>query len=103
MVGASALMAAPPRHARAVRLPARAARARPTGTSRSPTGRHGPYRPTAAAVERRRRRRPDTARDRKSTRLNSSHVRISYAVFCLKKKKKTKKHQHYEKKKKKKK
>src|SRR5436305_7609592 len=30
------------------------------------------------------------ARDRKSTRLNSSHVRISYAVFCLKKKKKNK-------------
>src|SRR3989442_10847554 len=30
-------------------------------------------------------------RDRKSTRLNSSHVRISYAVFCLKKKKKTQK------------
>src|SRR6266496_6163291 len=29
-------------------------------------------------------------RDRKSTRLNSSHVEISYAVFCLKKKKKTK-------------
>src|SRR3989442_4975901 len=28
--------------------------------------------------------------DRKSTRLNSSHVRISYAVFCLKKKKKAK-------------
>src|SRR3989442_3290175 len=28
--------------------------------------------------------------DRKSTRLNSSHVRISYAVFCLKKKKYTK-------------
>src|SRR5438874_13464750 len=27
-------------------------------------------------------------RDRKSTRLNSSHVEISYAVFCLKKKKK---------------
>src|SRR5690554_7608241 len=27
--------------------------------------------------------------DRKSTRLNSSHVRISYAVFCLKKKTKT--------------
>src|SRR5699024_12056397 len=27
-------------------------------------------------------------RDRKSTRLNSSHVSISYAVFCLKKKKK---------------
>src|SRR3989442_4538809 len=33
------------------------------------------------AVEHRRR-----DRDRKSTRLNSSHVRISYAVFCLKKK-----------------
>src|SRR5699024_12176829 len=29
------------------------------------------------------------ARDRKSTRLNSSHVSISYAVFCLKKKKYT--------------
>src|SRR5690606_39355565 len=28
--------------------------------------------------------------DRKSTRLNSSHVKISYAVFCLKKKKHTK-------------
>src|SRR5690606_41293261 len=28
-------------------------------------------------------------RDRKSTRLNSSHVKNSYAVFCLKKKKKT--------------
>src|SRR5690606_39588439 len=28
-------------------------------------------------------------RDRKSTRLNSSHVKISYAVFCLKKKKTT--------------
>src|SRR5690242_20883416 len=32
-----------------------------------------------------------TARDRKSTRLNSSHMSISYAVFCLKKKKKIKK------------
>src|SRR5690349_22884555 len=31
------------------------------------------------------------AKDRKSTRLNSSHVEISYAVFCLKKKKKEKK------------
>src|SRR3989442_7189236 len=30
--------------------------------------------------------------DRKSTRLNSSHVRISYAVFCLKKKKRKGKH-----------
>src|SRR3712207_6894337 len=30
----------------------------------------------------------DGERDRKSTRLNSSHANISYAVFCLKKKKK---------------
>src|SRR3712207_7396244 len=30
----------------------------------------------------------DSGRDRKSTRLNSSHANISYAVFCLKKKKK---------------
>src|SRR3712207_7007286 len=43
------------------------------------TPRHGagPRRPVAGA------------RDRKSTRLNSSHANISYAVFCLKKKKKT--------------
>src|SRR2546422_2419600 len=31
---------------------------------------------------------PEVVRDRKSTRLNSSHGYISYAVFCLKKKKK---------------
>src|SRR3712207_7671427 len=31
---------------------------------------------------------PLKSRDRKSTRLNSSHANISYAVFCLKKKKK---------------
>src|SRR5438874_3795459 len=36
-------------------------------------------------------------RDRKSTRLNSSHVEISYAVFCLKKKKKLKNNiKHYQ-------
>src|SRR5205814_7333473 len=34
--------------------------------------------------------RPSATRDRKSTRLNSSHLGISYAVFCLKKKKKKK-------------
>src|SRR2546427_5941636 len=34
-----------------------------------------------------------TRTDRKSTRLNSSHSQISYAVFCLKKKKKKKKTQ----------
>src|SRR5690606_41954112 len=33
--------------------------------------------------------RPVPTGDRKSTRLNSSHVKISYAVFCLKKKKTT--------------
>src|SRR5688572_31866871 len=32
---------------------------------------------------------PMVLRDRKSTRLNSSHSQISYAVFCLKKKKRT--------------
>src|SRR5947209_17354309 len=36
-------------------------------------------------------RRPGPRLDRKSTRLNSSHANISYAVFCLKKKKKQKK------------
>src|SRR2546422_8634148 len=35
---------------------------------------------------------PVTTRDRKSTRLNSSHGYISYAVFCLKKKKKRNHH-----------
>src|SRR5207302_8391891 len=52
----------------------------------------------AGAVRSRRRAPPARARpprdgddaDRKSTRLNSSHVKISYAVFCLKKKKKDK-------------
>src|SRR2546426_7935060 len=36
---------------------------------------------------RKRARKAASARDRKSTRLNSSHLVISYAVFCLKKKK----------------
>src|SRR6266496_5048669 len=45
--------------------------------------------------------RPGGARDRKSTRLNSSHVEISYAVFCLKKKKKKLSLSLYKKKKKK--
>src|SRR2546427_1021887 len=38
--------------------------------------------------ERAEREHPAAERDRKSTRLNSSHSQISYAVFCLKKKKK---------------
>src|SRR2546427_4031963 len=49
------------------------------------------HRPRAQRVVRHHRcgwvRGPGTARDRKSTRLNSSHSQISYAVFCLKKKK----------------
>src|SRR5205807_8763614 len=45
--------------------------------------------PAAPATPHRRRAcKPATRQDRKSTRLNSSHLVISYAVFCLKKKKK---------------
>src|SRR5699024_12300371 len=56
----------------------------------SPQFAHSPgTRPASCAIRSpvwsSRRRRPS---DRKSTRLNSSHVSISYAVFCLKKKKK---------------
>src|SRR5689334_24525395 len=40
------------------------------------------------------RKRSAAGQDRKSTRLNSSHSSISYAVFCLKKKKKHKKNSH---------
>src|SRR5262247_4498199 len=47
--------------------------------------------------------RPWRWRDRKSTRLNSSHLGISYAVFCLKKKKKKTRRNKKKKKKKKKK
>src|SRR2546422_7659657 len=43
-------------------------------------------------VRRQQRRGARTQRDRKSTRLNSSHGYISYAVFCLKKKKKRQQH-----------
>src|SRR6266496_1762600 len=42
----------------------------------------------ALIPEHRDQRNSKSRRDRKSTRLNSSHVEISYAVFCLKKKKK---------------
>src|SRR5687768_18593596 len=48
--------------------------------------RHHAHRPLSAGGRRLVPRR--AARDRKSTRLNSSHGYISYAVFCLKKKKK---------------
>src|SRR5205814_9567770 len=50
-------------------------------TSRSPAGRERTMAKFCFAIWRRR-------TDRKSTRLNSSHLGISYAVFCLKKKKK---------------
>src|SRR3712207_7971704 len=71
-----------------------------------PGGRGGPHRGLAVRVpppgvlgrpgpradrrgrRHRRPRRGGPAADRKSTRLNSSHANISYAVFCLKKKKK---------------
>src|SRR3712207_7145641 len=52
-----------------------------------PGGARRPGRRGRAARSRHRR---SLAPDRKSTRLNSSHANISYAVFCLKKKKKTK-------------
>src|SRR2546426_7714659 len=62
-------------------------RAPPTTESRCPS------RPVACRAPASRRPCPPSAtrRDRKSTRLNSSHLVISYAVFCLKKKKKKRK------------
>src|SRR5437588_8619244 len=57
---------------------------------------HHPYQSDWRTSARRRQyrnlaiRRATRSRDRKSTRLNSSHTVISYAVFCLKKKKKKK-------------
>src|SRR5207248_9336861 len=67
-------------------------RARPPWVGSLPAGRRQAA--CAPAPGRRSRRRPrarwpaSSAVDRKSTRLNSSHRTISYAVFCLKKKKK---------------
>src|SRR5207302_10519371 len=55
----------------------------------SPLRRRRRCRPCRALSCRARARRCRWPEDRKSTRLNSSHVKISYAVFCLKKKKKT--------------
>src|SRR2546427_1661873 len=55
-------------------------RSRASGRAGRGAGRHGIHQDRAGARH----------RDRKSTRLNSSHSQISYAVFCLKKKKKTK-------------
>src|SRR6266536_788698 len=64
------------------------------GGNRRQESRQLPPDPRARAPARRGRQAPlrrlarGTRRDRKSTRLNSSHEWISYAVFCLKKKKK---------------
>src|SRR5437588_7593769 len=50
-----------------------------------------------AGIRGEQRHRMPASQDRKSTRLNSSHTVISYAVFCLKKKKKKKKKEKYRK------
>src|SRR3712207_7346022 len=55
--------------------------AHPSASSRASSAKGGPPPPGAIPIT-----------DRKSTRLNSSHANISYAVFCLKK---NKKHQHF--------
>src|SRR3989442_11983293 len=55
----------------------------------APDGGRGAHGRRFAALEAAERVRRVSRGDRKSTRLNSSHVRISYAVFCLKKKKST--------------
>src|SRR3712207_8875743 len=60
---------------------------RPVRGHDGPRGRHGQRDTERAAVLPAHRRVP-REEDRKSTRLNSSHANISYAVFCLKKKKK---------------
>src|SRR2546426_3305161 len=59
----------------------RSARRRPTVPAHSASSDVHQLPPTTAT-------RTGLTRDRKSTRLNSSHLVISYAVFCLKKKKK---------------
>src|SRR2546426_7356003 len=59
--------------------------ARPLGPRAPPRGRHGLC--EALLVDGRGWHEQRAQRDRKSTRLNSSHLVISYAVFCLKKKK----------------
>src|SRR3712207_8568725 len=60
-------------------------KARPEGPKRADKRRRSPSVPTSPRSGR------ADERDRKSTRLNSSHANISYAVFCLKKKTKQKK------------
>src|SRR5215204_7326814 len=68
---------------------------------RSPQRRARVRRGQDRVPQRRRRERAQRGGDRKSTRLNSSHTVISYAVFCLKKKKKRKYCSSFQKKRKK--
>src|SRR5207302_3028623 len=56
------------------------------GASEQQQRRDGVDRKRARRERERQERRGGERQDRKSTRLNSSHVKISYAVFCLKKK-----------------
>src|SRR5438876_66349 len=78
--------------AHAVRLPRLVARpSRRRGLRRSRPRLHRQRR-AQARIPAERHHHPEFAPDRKSTRLNSSHPSISYAVFCLKKKKKKKTH-----------
>src|SRR6266571_6903016 len=86
-----------PRRPRGTRRGVRDRRRRPAGGRGRSGGRGGRHLPRGGE------RPPGHAPDRKSTRLNSSHMSISYAVFCLKKKNKTKfiKHKNKNKKQKK--
>src|SRR3712207_7000103 len=66
-----------------------------TAARRADAGQRGRLRALADGMDRSVADSDETALDRKSTRLNSSHANISYAVFCLKKKKtKQMKHGH---------
>src|SRR2546430_11998704 len=72
-----------------VRLVVRATRVRGLDDSSRPEPFRVPVPPTHGLPAAQPRADRGAARDRKSTRLNSSHSQISYAVFCLKKKKTT--------------
>src|SRR5690349_23941771 len=69
-------------------VPGPIAPAAPSARRAPAPARRAPRAPAAGARDARRAG-AGARRDRKSTRLNSSHVEISYAVFCLKKKKTT--------------
>src|SRR2546422_8382245 len=86
---AARVITGPPRPIRTVRpaLPVHLERALAAGLAKSPADRPRTARTFVDALASPARERRVSARDRKSTRLNSSHGYISYAVFCLKKKK----------------